>query len=57
MVHWLTNPVRNREVLGSMTGLAQWVEDLVLPRAVVWVADEAWMLCCCVSGVGRRLQL
>ena len=28
---WLTNPTRNREVKGSIPGLAQWVKDLVLP--------------------------
>ena len=27
--------------------LAQWVKDLVLPWAVVWVADAAWIPCCC----------
>ena len=30
MAQWLTNPTRNREVVGSIPGLAQWVEDLVL---------------------------
>ena len=25
MAQWLTNPTRNREVLGSIPGLAQWV--------------------------------
>ena len=30
VAQWLTNPTRNREVVGLIPGLAQWVEDLVL---------------------------
>ena len=29
------NPTRNLDVAGSIPGLAQWAEDLVLPCAVV----------------------
>ena len=55
MGQWLTNPTRNLEVADSIPGLAQWVIDLVLLRAVVWVADVARIPHC--SGVGWWLQL
>ena len=31
VAQWLTNPTRNHDVVGSIPGLAQWVEDPVLP--------------------------
>ena len=30
VAQWLTNPTRNHEVVGSIPGLAQWVNDLAL---------------------------
>ena len=35
VAQWLTNPTRNHRVAGSIPALAQWVNDPVLPWAVV----------------------
>ena len=50
-----TNPTRNNEVAGSIPGLIQWVKDMALLRAVMQVADAAWILHCCGSGIGWQL--
>ena len=48
------NPTRNPEVAILIPGLTQWVKDLVLPWAVVYVANTAWKQPCCGCGVGLQ---
>ena len=38
-------------------GLTRWAKDLVLPWAVVYVADMAQILYCCGCGVGQWLYI
>ena len=35
VIHWVKKPTQFHEVAGLIPGLAQWVKNLVLPKAVV----------------------
>ena len=43
--------------LKDFPGLAQWVKDLVLPQAEVWITGPARIPRCCGCGVGQQLLL
>ena len=46
MAHEVKNPTSSHEDEGLIPGLASWVKDPALSRAVVQVTDVAWILCC-----------
>ena len=46
------NPTRYYKVVGSIPSLAQWVGDLALLWAVVWVTNVARIWHCCGCGLG-----
>ena len=55
---WLSsNKPKIYEVTSLIPGLSQWLKEPALHLAVVQVKDKAWILHCCVCGIGWRLQL
>ena len=39
LAQWLTNPTRNHEAVGSIPGLAQWVNLGSIPGLAQWVKN------------------
>ena len=61
VAQWVTNPPSTHEDAVSIPGLAQWVNDLVLPQAAVQFADAAqtWRCCGCdlTPSLGTSIRL
>ena len=45
------------EDTGLISGLTQWIKDLVLLQVTAEDADAAWIPCCGGCGAGLQLQL
>ena len=57
MVQWVKNPTSIHEDVSPILGLTQWVKDLVLLQAAVWVTDASLMQHFCGCDIGWQLQL
>ena len=49
-----TNPTRNHEIAGQISGLDQWVKVRALLWAVLQISDTAQILLCCGCGQAGR---
>ena len=57
MVQQVKDLTSSHENAGSIPGITQWIKDLAFLQAAVYVADVAWIPCCCGRGIGWQLQL
>ena len=48
VAQWVKNLTSLLEDASWIPGLTQWVKDLALPQAVVYIAVAAWIQCFCV---------
>ena len=52
VAHWVKDPTSVHENGGLIPGLSQWVKDLAMLQAMVYITDVAWIWYCCVCGIG-----